>query len=63
MQQVIIGFDTTEMIKEMELAGLSEIDFGIDEIDDEDSDVEDEDEDEDEEDEDYDEVCFFFLPF
>ncbi|KAK9181870.1 hypothetical protein WN944_025011 [Citrus x changshan-huyou] len=55
--QVIIGFDTTEMIKEMELAGLSEIDFGIDEIDDEDSDVEDEDEDEDEdeEDEDYDE--------
>ncbi|KAH9677542.1 hypothetical protein KPL71_025409 [Citrus sinensis] len=45
------------MIKEMELAGLAEIDFGIDEIDDEDSDVEDEDEDEDEdeEDEDYDE--------
>ncbi|KAL7003489.1 hypothetical protein U1Q18_004643 [Sarracenia purpurea var. burkii] len=39
----------------MELASTSEIDFGIDEIDDEDSDVDDDDEDEDDEDEDEDE--------
>ncbi|KAL5567883.1 hypothetical protein UlMin_024458 [Ulmus minor] len=49
--QVIIGMDTTEMIDEMELSGPSEIDFGIEEIEDEDSDVED-DEDEEEEDDD-----------
>lgn len=60
MQQVIIGFDTTEMMKEMELSGTSEIAFGIDEIEDEDSDVED-DEDEEEEDDSYDDVCFLFL--
>ena len=44
-----------EMISEMELLGPSEIDFGIDEIEEEDSDVEDEDE-EDENDDDYDTV-------
>ncbi|XP_038708934.1 uncharacterized protein At3g49140-like isoform X4 [Tripterygium wilfordii] len=47
--QVIIGFDTTEMLQE--LSGPSEIDFGIEEIDDDDSDVEDEDEDDDDDDE------------
>lgn len=55
MQQVIIGLDTTEMLREMELSGPSEIDFGIDEIE-EDSDVEDEDDEEDDENDDYDEV-------
>lgn len=60
MQQVIIGFDTMEMIKEMELSGTSEIDFGIDEIEDEDSDVED-DEDEEEEDDSYDDVCYLLV--
>ncbi|TYI69014.1 hypothetical protein E1A91_D08G125400v1 [Gossypium mustelinum] len=55
--QVIIGFDTTEIMKELELSGASEVDFEIEDIDDEDSDIEDEDEDEDEnaEEEDYDE--------
>ncbi|EXC05954.1 hypothetical protein L484_014223 [Morus notabilis] len=53
--QVIIGLDTTEMIREMELSGPSEIDFGIDEIEEEDSDVEDEDDEEDDENDDYDE--------
>uniref|UniRef100_A0A803PQA1 Pentatricopeptide repeat superfamily protein n=1 Tax=Cannabis sativa TaxID=3483 RepID=A0A803PQA1_CANSA len=52
--QVIIGLDTMEMISEMELSGPSEIDFGIDEIEDEDSDDEDEDDGEDEETDDYD---------
>ncbi|KAL5744706.1 hypothetical protein ACOSQ2_027822 [Xanthoceras sorbifolium] len=52
--QVIVGFDTTEMMKEMELSGPSEIDFGIEEIEDEDGDVDDDDEEE-EENEDYDE--------
>lgn len=59
MQQAIIGLDTMEMINDMELSGPSEIDFGIDEIEDEDSDVEDEDEDEDndeDDDDDYDMV-------
>lgn len=56
MQQVIIGLDTTEMISEMELSGPSEIDFGIDEIEEEDSDVEDEDDEEDDENDDYDTV-------
>ncbi|KAK7283599.1 hypothetical protein RIF29_13223 [Crotalaria pallida] len=57
--QVIVGVDATEMISEMDLSGPSEIDFGIEEIDDQDtddlddSDEEEEDEDEDE-DEDYD---------
>ena len=37
MQQVIIGFDTTEIMKEIELSGPSEVDFGIEEIEDEDS--------------------------
>ncbi|XP_021297557.1 uncharacterized protein At3g49140-like [Herrania umbratica] len=55
--QVIIGFDTTEIMKEIELSGPSDIDFGIEEIEDEDSDVEDVDEDEDDhtEEEDYNE--------
>ncbi|XVF12559.1 hypothetical protein REPUB_Repub08aG0129100 [Reevesia pubescens] len=56
--QVLIGFDTTEIMKEIELSGTSEVDFGIEEIEDEDSDLEDEDEDDDddvEEEEDYDE--------
>lgn len=45
MQQVIIGLDTAEMISEVELLGHSEIDFGIDELDDEDSDFHDEEDD------------------
>ncbi|OAY30324.1 uncharacterized protein At3g49140 isoform X1 [Manihot esculenta] len=54
--QAIVGFDAMEMISEMELLGSSEVDFGIEEIEDEDGDVEDDDdEDEDDEDEDYDE--------
>lgn len=61
MQQVIVGFDTTEMIKEMELPGPSQIDFGIEEIEDEDSD--DDDDDEGEENEDYDDVFISSLPF
>ena len=61
MQQAIIGLDTMEMINDMELSGPSEIDFGIDEIEDEDSDVEDDDDDDDDdedndEDDDYDTV-------
>ncbi|XP_050221430.1 uncharacterized protein At3g49140-like [Mercurialis annua] len=55
--QAIIGFDTLEMMNEMDLLGPSDIDFGIEEIDDLDSDIEDdedEDEDEDGDDEDYD---------
>lgn len=47
MQQVIIGLDTAEMLSEMEALGHSEIDFGIDELDDEDSEFDDEDDDED----------------
>lgn len=43
--QVIIGLDTAEMISEVELLGHSEIDFGIDELDDEDSDFRDEEDD------------------
>ncbi|KAF9683774.1 hypothetical protein SADUNF_Sadunf04G0049300 [Salix dunnii] len=51
--QVIIGFDAMEMLSEMESLGTSEIDFGVDEIEDEDRDVEDgDDEDEDDYDED-----------
>ncbi|OMO86967.1 FMN-binding split barrel [Corchorus capsularis] len=56
--QVLIGFDTTEIMKEIELSGPSDIDFGFEEIEDEDSDVEDEDEDDDDDDDaegDYDE--------
>ncbi|OAY30361.2 uncharacterized protein At3g49140 isoform X2 [Manihot esculenta] len=56
VEQAIVGFDAMEMISEMELLGSSEVDFGIEEIEDEDGDVEDDDdEDEDDEDEDYDE--------
>lgn len=55
MQQVIIGLDTAEMLSEMEALGHSEIDFGIDELDDEDSDFDDEDEDDEDGDEDDDE--------
>ncbi|XP_047166404.1 uncharacterized protein At3g49140-like [Vigna umbellata] len=57
--QVIVGINSMEMISEMDLSGPSEIDFGIEEIDEEDSegfddsDEGDEDEDEDEN-EDYD---------
>ncbi|XP_011076096.1 uncharacterized protein At3g49140-like [Sesamum indicum] len=47
--QVIIGLDTTEMLSEME--ALSELGFGINELNDDDSDF-DEDEDEDDEDDD-----------
>ncbi|KAG7981422.1 hypothetical protein I3843_05G233400 [Carya illinoinensis] len=53
--QVIIGLDTMEILSEMELEGPSEIDFGIEEIEDEDSDVEDDDNEEDAEEEDNDE--------
>ncbi|KAK4487599.1 hypothetical protein RD792_005752 [Penstemon davidsonii] len=44
MQQVIIGMDTAEIINEMESLGHSEIDFGVDELDDEDSDFDDDEE-------------------
>ncbi|KAF3432926.1 hypothetical protein FNV43_RR24028 [Rhamnella rubrinervis] len=50
--QVIIGLDTMEMLSEMDMSGPSEIDFGIEEIEDEDSDVEDDDGEEDEDDDD-----------
>lgn len=59
MQQVIIGLDTREMLSEMELLSRSEVDFGIEDVDDEDSDVdddEDDDEDEDDENVNYEEV-------
>jgi hypothetical protein len=51
--------DTMEMINEMDLSGPSEIDFGIEEIDDQDTDDLDDSDDEDEnedENEDYDSV-------
>ncbi|KAI9160998.1 hypothetical protein LWI28_013534 [Acer negundo] len=51
--QVIVGFDTSEMMKEMELSGPAEINFRIEGAEDEDSDVDDDDEEE--ENEDYDE--------
>ncbi|KAJ7974129.1 Pentatricopeptide repeat (PPR) superfamily protein [Quillaja saponaria] len=50
--QVIVGVDTMEMISEMDLSGSSEIDFGIEEIEDEDSGVEDDTDEEEEDDED-----------
>ncbi|KAJ7969869.1 Pentatricopeptide repeat (PPR) superfamily protein [Quillaja saponaria] len=50
--QIIVGVDTTEMISEMDLTGPSDIDFGIEEIEDEDSDVEDDNDKEEEDDED-----------
>lgn len=57
--QVIIGLDTAELVRELEVSGPIPLDFGIHEIDDEDSDDEDEDGDDDDvdddEDEDYDE--------
>lgn len=62
MQQVIIGLDTTEMLREMELSGPSEIDFGIEEI--EDGDIEDDgDEDDDDDDDDDDAVDLFIYLF
>ena len=62
MQQVIIGLDTVEMLNEMELSGPSEIDFGIEEIEDEDSNDENDEDDEDTvEDDDYDTVWFTFF--
>ena len=57
MQQAIIGFDATEMLSEMESLGTSEIDFGVEEIEEEDSDVEDV---VNEDDDNYDEVWFLF---
>ncbi|KAL2542103.1 Pentatricopeptide repeat (PPR) superfamily protein [Abeliophyllum distichum] len=51
--QVIIGLDTAEMITEIELLGHSEIDFGIDELDDEDSDIHDEEDDDNEDNDNY----------
>ena len=57
MQQAIIGFDATEMLSEVESLGTSEIDFGVEEIEEEDSDVEDV---VNEDDDDYDEVWFLF---
>lgn len=56
MQQVIIGFDTTEIMNEIELSGPLEVDFGIEEIEDEDSDVEEDEDEDDDTEEDYDEV-------
>ncbi|XP_057423598.1 uncharacterized protein At3g49140 [Lotus japonicus] len=54
--QVIVGVDTMEMISEMDLSGPSEIDFGIEEIDDQDADdLDDDDEEDEDEDEDDDE--------
>ncbi|XP_057951238.1 uncharacterized protein At3g49140-like isoform X2 [Malania oleifera] len=57
--QVIIGFDTMEMFNKMELSRPSEINFGLEEIEDEDSDFdnnnEEDDDDDDDEDEDEDE--------
>ncbi|KAK8686570.1 hypothetical protein V6N13_125594 [Hibiscus sabdariffa] len=50
--QVLIGFDTSEIMKEIELSGPLEVDFGIEEIDDEDIDDEDEDEEDDDDDDD-----------
>ncbi|KAG6743404.1 hypothetical protein POTOM_054358 [Populus tomentosa] len=55
--QAVIGFDATEMLSEMESLGTSEIDFGVEEIEEEDSDVEDV---VNEDDDDYDEVWFLF---
>ncbi|CAL0320481.1 unnamed protein product [Lupinus luteus] len=55
--QVVVGVNTMEMLSEMDLSGPSEINFGIEEIDDEDSEdvdnIDEEDEDEDDND-DYD---------
>ncbi|XP_010279050.1 PREDICTED: uncharacterized protein At3g49140-like isoform X2 [Nelumbo nucifera] len=45
--QVIIGLDTIEMLREMELSGPSDIDFGIEEITEEDGDDIDDNDDED----------------
>lgn len=52
LQQVIVGFDTMEMIKEMELMGLSDSDF---ETEDDESEGEDDSEEEGDEGEDEDE--------
>jgi hypothetical protein len=49
LQQVIVGFDTMEMIKEMELMGLSDSDFETEDDESGDDDSEDTGEDEDEE--------------
>lgn len=62
LQQVIVGVDTMEMISEMDLTGPSEIDFGIEELDDQDSDDADDNDEEDEDedgDDDYDSVGLF----
>lgn len=52
MQQVIIGLDTMEILSEMDISGPSEIDFGIEEIEDEDGDIEEDDGEEDKDDDD-----------
>lgn len=63
MQQVIIGLDTPELVRELDVSGPTAIHLHTDEdddeesSDDEDDDDVDEDEDEDDEDEDYDEVA------
>ncbi|XP_048325613.1 uncharacterized protein At3g49140 isoform X2 [Ziziphus jujuba] len=50
--QVIIGLDTMEILSEMDISGPSEIDFGIEEIEDEDGDIEEDDGEEDKDDDD-----------
>lgn len=60
MQHVIIGLDTPELVRELDVSGPTAIHLDIDEDDDEESDDEEDDdvdEDEDDEDEDYDEVA------
>lgn len=52
--QVIIGLDTAEMMSEMDALGHSEIDFGIDELEDEDSEFDEDEEDEEDVDDDED---------
>ncbi|KAE9589081.1 hypothetical protein Lal_00000221 [Lupinus albus] len=53
--QVVVGVDTMEMLSEMDLSGPSEINFGIQEIDDEDSeDVDNIDEEDEDDNDDYD---------
>lgn len=63
MQQVIIGLDNAEMISQMEALGHSEIDFGIEELENEDSydDEDEEDADDGEEEDNYEKVGHFSL--
>lgn len=61
MQQVIIGLDTPELVRELDVSGPTAIHLDTDEDDDEESDDDEDDddvnEDENDEDEDYDEVA------